>query len=146
MNTRLAGLGLLPAFVAAFLPWIYSSSGFLAVGSLTLVNVYQFAFNDVIGYAVIAAIGQDTIATLVLILYPIALLWSLYAISTRAYSIMWPGILLVISPLLWLYDGHTQGTNTQFDNVSGPYVAAVGGLLTVFSMLAGQGMYRKRWR
>jgi hypothetical protein len=146
LNRGLAGLGLLLVFVAAFLPWLYGPSAFFGTQKISLFEMYLFALNDIVGSAFIYAVSQDSLATLTLVLYPIVFLWGVYVVYSRGYSIVWPGVLAIITSLIWLYDVSTQGANTQFANVSGPYIAAFGGVLMLFSMIRTGGKGRGGWR
>jgi hypothetical protein len=146
LNKGLAGLGLLLVFIAAFLPWLYGQSDFFGTQKISLFEMYQFAFIDIIGSAFIYAVSQDSLATLTLVLYPFAFLWGVYEVYSQRYSVAWPGILIIASSLIWLYDVSNQGANTRFANVPGPYIAAFGGVLMLFSMIRIRGKYRGRWR
>jgi hypothetical protein len=121
--------------LALFLPWLSTNTlptNYKA--GVSLWNVYSLVMGGDIGYYIGGAITQDSLMTIVLVMYPLGFFLALLQLGNYDFSVAYPAGLVFAAVAVWLYDLYSQGLTLAPQSVTGPYLALAGGVLILASV------------
>jgi hypothetical protein len=121
--------------LALFLPWLSTNTlptNYKA--GVPLWNVYSLVMGGDIGSYIAGVMTQDSLMTIVLVMYPLGLFLALLLLGNYDFSVAYPAGLVFAAVAVWLYDVYSQGLTLAPKAVAGPYVALAGGILILASV------------
>jgi SNF family Na+-dependent transporter len=115
------------------MPWVYVGLGSVSI-PYNLGSMFLLFFS---------ALGLLNITiTISLLFFLIAFLWGANS-ALKGKKTTWPGILMIISSTLWLYNLNANGQSISISVVLGPYLALLGGIFMLLAMLSSRNGYRR---
>jgi hypothetical protein len=135
-------VGAILLFLAFFLPWLSTSS--LVTGSrmsLSLWNVYSLVMGGDIGYYIGGVVTQDSLMTIVLVMYPFGLFAALLLLGNYDFSVAYPAGLVFAAVAVWFLELYSHGLTLAPGSLTGPYLALAGGILILASVKRSRRRY-----
>jgi hypothetical protein len=132
---RFVAVGAILLLLAPFLSWL--SSNALPANykmGVSLWGIYSLIMGGDIGYYTSGVITQDSLLTIVLVMYPLGFFLTLLQLGNYDFSAIYPSGIIFATVALWLYKLYSQGFTLAPWTVEGPYLALAGGLLILASV------------